>query len=253
MPIIYRPESTGCAFGFRAELLPEVCWIYLVMAECGSSLNHRDRIRIAENCEILLRGMATVGIVALVDEATGYQEKRAKDELQKIIDEIIKSYVLPERAKYKPKFPEEFFKQVYRLHGWPYKPGNAKRTQFIGKLINKYIYGVFPKCVPDEIRARNPVLENGRRKHKHYEWLTEEPGIRQLEQQIETITKFMRGSEDKEEFELAFLIGRSQKNSRNAWRLKIHVSPGRYLSRREANRDYVAILRPRVAKLRPMA
>jgi hypothetical protein len=203
-PIEFRPQRGGrSAYGYEATVLADLCDAILE-ARIAGVLKTKHELRLAEHAELLVRGFARVGIIALVDEATGYQEVRAKDELRQIMDKIIEAYVLPERTRYDSKFKEEFFKQVYRLHGWPYKPGNAQRTPLLGKIINKYIYGVFPKCIPDEIRIRNPKRENGRRRDKNYYWLTEEPGIRQLEQQIETVTRFMKAAEDKEQFERAF-------------------------------------------------
>lgn len=203
VPIIYKPQKAPRAFGFRAELLYEVCWVYIDALKAGVLDRYPTQIQIAENCEILVRGLGVIGIVALVDEATGFQEIRAKDELQRLIDQIIEKYVLPERIRRKAKFTEEFFREVYRLHGWPYKPGNAKHTPLLGKIINKYIYGVFPPCVPQEIRVRNPIRENGYRRDKNYWWLTDE-GIPLLEKQIEIVTLFMRGARDKEQFEESF-------------------------------------------------
>jgi len=37
-----------------------------------------QQMHIAEQCEILVRGFARVGIIALVDEATGYQDYRSR-------------------------------------------------------------------------------------------------------------------------------------------------------------------------------
>lgn len=196
-PLIYRPKKAARAFGFRAELLPEVCWVYLEARKAGALDRYPNQMQVAENCELILRGLATVGVIALVDEATGFQEKRAKDELQQIID----AYIRPEWKRYGSKFPEAFFREVYRLHGWPFKPGNAKRTPFLGKIINKYIYGSFHKVVFSELRARNPIQSNGRRKTKHYEWLTEEVGLPQLEKQIDDVTLLMKIARGKDEFE----------------------------------------------------
>ena len=197
-PIIYRPLRAGKAFGFRAELLPEVCWIYLE-ARNAKSL-HPQQLKIAERCEILLRGMATVGIIALVDEATGYQESRAKDELQKILD----AYIVPELRKWTKVFPDEFFRQVYRIHGWEFKPGTAKRTPMVGKIIKKYVYGQLPPGVLAELQRRNPVMSSGRRRDKHHQWLTEGIGCPHLEQQIMVVTMFMKGAPDREMFEAMF-------------------------------------------------
>jgi len=62
----------------------------------------------------LIRGLARVGIIALVDEATGYQEVRARQELQRILE----AYVQAELRPWIKTFPDEFFKEIYRLQGW---------------------------------------------------------------------------------------------------------------------------------------
>ena len=77
-PIIFRsPASGGKAFGFDATLLPQVCEVYLAARDANKLTGNQDHI--AKACEILMRGLATVGIIALVDEATGYQDSRARD------------------------------------------------------------------------------------------------------------------------------------------------------------------------------
>ena len=75
-------------------------------------------------------------MIALVDKATGYQDDLVKDELAKILD----AYIEPALRPYVPKFKTEFFKEVYRLHGWAYIPGNTQSPRYLGKFINKYIY-----------------------------------------------------------------------------------------------------------------
>lgn len=97
-------------------------------------------------------------------------------------------------------FPNEFFKQIYRLHGWAFKEGNFKRPQYVGKLINEWIYGRLPKPVLPELRHRNPAVE-GRRRHKHHQFLTEDTGIPHLDKQISSVTTLMRASRDKKMFE----------------------------------------------------
>lgn len=76
-PIKFRTPSGSLASGYRAEVLPEVCELYLKARE-KKTLN-RQQVHVAKQAEILIRGLANIGIIALVDEATGYQEVRAKD------------------------------------------------------------------------------------------------------------------------------------------------------------------------------
>jgi hypothetical protein len=56
----------------------------------------------------LLRAFARVGIVALVDEATGFQDIRARDDLHKILEAYIAKELLP----WTKRFPNEFYKEI---------------------------------------------------------------------------------------------------------------------------------------------
>lgn len=198
-PIQYRPKSGGgVAFGYEATLLPKICEAILD-ARKASKLRTKQ-LPMADTAEMLIRGFARVGVIALVDEATGYQEERAKDELAKILE----AYVAPELMPWTRKFPPEFFRQVYRIHGWSYQPGSAKRTPYVGKLINKYIYDQLPPGVLEELRRRNPITDNGHRKHKHYRFLTGETGIPHLDKQVAAVTMLMRVSDSTRDFEYNF-------------------------------------------------
>jgi hypothetical protein len=197
-PIPYRPITGGRAFGYQAEILPLVCDVYLAARKEGRLL--QSQVPIAEMSEILVRSLARVGIIALVDEATGYQEVRARDELQRILEK----YVQAELRPWTKMFPNEFFQEIYRLQGWEYRPGSAKRTPYVGKLVNKYVYEQLPPGVLDELRELNPVTEKGWRRHKHHQHLTTDTGNKHLDRQISTVTTLMRIAEDKGEFEELF-------------------------------------------------
>lgn len=197
-PIVFRTPKGSRAFGYDALLLPMVCEVYVNARDEGKLLKGQEHI--AEACYVLMKGLARLGIIALVDEATGYQEQRAKDELAKILE----AYVQEEYRRWTRKFPEEFFRQIYRIHNWPYRPGNAKRTPFIGHLINKYVYGELPPGVLDELRRVNPVTENGYRKRKHFQHLSADTGNEHLDRQISAVITLMRISDDKQELERVF-------------------------------------------------
>jgi hypothetical protein len=197
-PIVFRTVKGGRAFGYDAMLLPMVCEVYVNARDENKLLKGQEHIAAA--CYILMKGLARVGIIALVDEATGYQEQRAKDELARILE----AYVQEEYRPWMRTFPEEFFRQIYRIHDWSYKPGNAKRTPFIGHLINKYVYGELPPGVLDELRRLNPVTDHGYRRRKHFQYLTADTGNEHLDRQIMTVITLMRISDTKEELERHF-------------------------------------------------
>lgn len=198
-PIAYRIQGeSGRAWGYRAEMLPLVCEVYLEARRETRLPSSQEAT--ARAAEILLSGLARVGIVALVDEATGYQETRARDELQLILEK----YVHAEFRKWVKTFPDEFFAQVYRLQGWELKPGTTKRTPQVGKLVNKYIYDELPPGVHEELRRANPKTDKGYRKHKHHQYLTADTGSVHLDRQISTVTTLMRMAKDKRDFEDLF-------------------------------------------------
>ena len=197
-PIPYHPVTGGRAFGYRAEILPLVCDVYLEARNAKKTTTAQDRVAVI--CEILVRSLAKIGIIALVDEATGYQEVRARDELQRILE----FYIAAELRPWTKMFPDEFFEQIYRLQEWDYKPGTAKRTPYVGKLINKYVYEQLPPGVLDELRELNPVTASGRRKHKHFQYLTADTGNKHLDRQISTVTTLMRISDNRAQFEALF-------------------------------------------------
>ena len=110
-PIKYQQHSR-IIYGFDSEVLPAVCDIWLKARESGAL--QQQQFDKAKKAEILMRGLATVGIIALIDEATGYQELRDREALQKILDK----YLLAERAKWAKRFPDEFYKEIFRLRDW---------------------------------------------------------------------------------------------------------------------------------------
>jgi hypothetical protein len=198
-PVAFRVAGEGNtkSWGYRAEMLPLVCWVYLDARSAGKLTAKQEAA--AHAAEVLARGLATVGIIALVDEATGYQEVRARDELARILEQ----YVNAEFRPWIKTFPDDFFKEVYRLQGWEFKPGTSKRTPYVGKLVNKYIYEQLPQGVLDELRRLNPKVGRGRAR-KHHQFLTEGTGSTHLDKQIISTLTLMRAAETKQQFEDLF-------------------------------------------------
>ena len=196
--VVYRTHTGARSVGYRAELLPAICEVYLD-ARAEEKLFYNQQ-RAARAAEILLRGLARVGIIALVDEATGYQEVRARRELQRILE----AYVQAELRPWTKMFPDEFFKEIYRLQGWEYKPGTAKRTPYVGHLVNRYIYEQLPPGVLDKLRTLNPRNAHGNRTRRFHQYLTADTGNPHLDKQIASVTMLMRVSNSKREFEDLF-------------------------------------------------
>ena len=121
-PIKFRTPTGSLAYGYPATLLVDICNAVLEARHDGRLQNQQTHI--AKRCEILIRGLAKVGIIALVDEATGYQRIREERALATILEKFITKELQP----WTRTFPYEFYEQIYRLKGWPGPDGFKKKT-----------------------------------------------------------------------------------------------------------------------------
>lgn len=173
--------------GYEATILVDICDGFLE-ARKHIKLSTRQEI-IAEQCEVLMRAFAKVGIIALVDEATGYQHERENDELQK----LLKAYISPELLPWQRKFPDIFYKELFRLNGWDYTlTGIKKRPGVIGTWTKKLVYEQLPQGVLKELESKTPKSAAGNYTARLHQSLTEDIGDPHLAAQInQVITLFM--------------------------------------------------------------
>lgn len=183
-------------YGREATVLPKICDVWLKARDAGAL--HPTQLHIARNAEILMRGLAQVGIIALVDEATGYQYDRERSELER----FLALYLTEERLKWAKTFPDEFFKQIYRLKGWPYPRGTTKRTPFIGKIINKIVFAKLPEGVLPKLRKLNPVIpKTKRRRWKHHQFFSEDIGQPDLREHLIGLMTLQKAAANWREFD----------------------------------------------------
>jgi hypothetical protein len=106
--------------GYRAELLPDICDVFHD-AERAEALR-KNQMHIAEACRLLSRGLTRVGIIGLVDEATGYQRERAANALA----EILEAFIAKELRPWVRTFPNEFYEHLFRLRGLDFSAGYSE-------------------------------------------------------------------------------------------------------------------------------
>lgn len=193
--VAFRTLNGQRSFGYEARLLPLVCEVYLA-ARRADVLTHRQ-VHVAEACEILVRGLAINGIIGLIDEATGFQEVRDRRALQSILDR----YLRREFAAWAKRFPDEFYKQMFRLKGWKWTHMNpAGGPRCVAQMTKDIVYSRIGSGVLEELETRNPVGDNGRRSAAHHQWLTEDIGCPSLTQHLHAVVAIMRASPDYECF-----------------------------------------------------
>src|SRR5215211_908273 len=187
-PIQFRTPNGNVAYGYEATILADICEAVLQARADGKLQKQQEHI--AKQCEILVRGFARVGIIALVDEATGFQNVRARRALDKILDR----WIADELAKWAKMFPDEFYTQMARLRGLHYAEIATKRPPYIGRLTNDIVYERLAPGVLEELKRKNPKDDKGRRKHKHFQYLTEDIGNPRLREHLWAVIGLMRAS-----------------------------------------------------------
>ena len=153
---------------------------------------------IAQQAEILVRGLARVGIIALVDEATGYQELRVKDALAKILE----AFIDKELQAWVRTFPTDFYRELFRLRGLDYSKGSVQRPQYFGKLTNDIVYQRLAPGVLAELKRVTPRYESGRAKHKYFQKLTTNVGYPMLREHLGSVVTIMKLSKSWPDFKL---------------------------------------------------
>ena len=193
-PILFQLISGPTAFGYPAPILVDLCGAIMEAERAGAITDRQAAI--VERANILIRGCATVGIIALVDEATGYQEVRARKALATILENFIADQVQP----WKKTFPYEFYKQIFKLKGWP-GPDGVKRPSVIGHYTNDIVYKRVAPGVFDELKKLNPALPGGGRKWRNHQWFKPEPGYIKLNQHIAAVVALMKASANWDKFQ----------------------------------------------------
>lgn len=192
-PVRYQVGAGGAvANGMKAELLPEICGVWLA-ARRGDDL-HPSQEHLAKQAEVLLEAFAKVGIIALVDEATGYQLDRKHDALRLLLNK----YIAEGLQKWLHTFPDSFFAELDRLYGNP-RTSPRSRPQYYGRFINKYVYDPIENGYVKAELDRLNITDEGKRRARFHQWLTDE-GRTILTRQIGRVEGIMGMCKDIDHF-----------------------------------------------------
>ena len=194
LPIRYKSISGAIANGLNASLLPQVCNVFL-RARDEDDL-YKSQIPLAIQADMIMRGLATVGIIALIDEATGFQRDRASDALARILEQ----FIAKELQSWVHTFPDDFYEQLFRLRGLEYPRDTVKRPQYFGHLTNDIIYKRLAPGVLEELKKSTPKTPSGRhRQHLHHR-LTPDLGHPKLREHMASVVTIMKLSDGYRDF-----------------------------------------------------
>jgi hypothetical protein len=186
-PICFRDSSGKLVSGFEAEALVDLCQFLLQARKVGALIS-KPHYRYAQAAEDLLASLANLGIIAVIDEATGYQRTRGHDALQALLDR----FLLRAFAAWAKKFPDEFYSEMYRLKGWRWRGRSVNPPQCVASYTKQIVYERLAPGILVELEKRNPLNENGERESRHHQWLTTDVGHPALSLHLYAVTALMK-------------------------------------------------------------
>lgn len=172
--------------GYDASVLVAVCNVWLKARENGAL--QAQQLAKAQQAEILTRALAETGIVALIDEVTGYERVRPQNALQAYLEMVVRK----ELAAWAKKFPDEFYENIYKLKGWKWPGMGKNRYGVVAHYTKDLVYSRLGPGVLEELETKTPKNDKGRRPNKLHQWLTEDVGNPMLAQHLHAILMFQR-------------------------------------------------------------
>lgn len=192
-----NPHTPGYMIGYPATILADLC--DAILAADAKGVLKKGQEELARRALLLVRGFARVGIVALVDEATGYQRIRERDSLAKILE----AFVAKELQPWVHTFSPDYYEQLCRLRGIPYPPQKRNFPAYFGTLTNKIVYDRLAPGLRDELKVAASKSKKSGRLHQH---LTQEIGHPKLREHLSSVVTIMKLSGDYDDFENKFEI-----------------------------------------------
>jgi P63C domain len=186
------PGNPTIATGLDATLLIEICDAYLdARAQKLLKSNQQHLARVAET---IVRACAKVGIIALIDEVTGYQEVRQKNSLQL----KLQAFIADDLQEWAQLFPDEFWFELARLEGIRYSP--RSRPLRWGKYVMAFVYDAVDEDVGKELRRINPDPQH---RQNHHQWLRD-AGREKVHNQLQRVIAVMKSCDSMPEFRRRF-------------------------------------------------
>ncbi|MCR9066090.1 MAG: P63C domain-containing protein [Cytophagales bacterium] len=189
--IEYLNKKNKLSKGYDANILALICKLYLDARAKKKLL--KQQLPLARASEILLIALSKTGVTSLIDEVTGYQSIREKEELQRLLEQYLTNDLMP----WQKRFPDVFYKELFRLNGWDYTvSGINKRPGVIGTWTKTLVYEQLPKGILAELKKNIPTNSIGSSKAKLHQLLTEDVGSPQLIAQINKVVTLFQLSDN---------------------------------------------------------
>ena len=205
-PIVFNAFGLDPAHGYEAEVLVGICKAVVRANESGKLSKQQEPM--ARQAQAIVNALANVGIIALIDEATGYQTERDPEALRL----LVQAYIENEKREWEKEFPDDYYVTLNHVYGSDPYVERARggmvinKPQHFGNFTNKYVYRPLESGeVLKELQRLNPQIDaKGSRKQKFHQFLTKGYGLDKLRQQRQEVLTMLKLADNIEEFKLLY-------------------------------------------------
>jgi len=205
-PLVFKPLTQDSAHGYDAEVLVDVCKA-IIRADENDKLTSTQGF-LAAQAQILLQAFAKVGVAALIDEATGFQDIRSPTALRILVQQ----YIAAEMREWEKQFPDEYYDRLNDLYGSKKVTRTnsgaviQNRPQHFAHFTRQYVYHPLANgAVLDELDRINPKIDKkGTRKARFHQHLSHGYGIEKLKRQMQEIMTLVAVSDSVAQFKKLF-------------------------------------------------
>jgi len=201
-PIVFKTLTSDLGHGYEATVLIDICNAIIDAHKADKLGKGQDMLLV--QAEIIVRASAKLGIVALVDDATGF----IADKRREAYRELFRDFIRDEFREYKSEFPDQFFDMIYKLYGIPRKRDAKNHPQFFAGFIRKYIYAPLANsngAILEMLDEKNPVVYvNGGRRYKMFQFIEDVVGMPALRAHLWQIIGIGGSVRNKQQFERGF-------------------------------------------------
>jgi hypothetical protein len=205
-PIVFKPLTQDLAHGYDADVLVDVCKAVIRAGEADKLTKSQEGL--ATQARILLQAFAKVGVTALIDEATGYQQVRDPNALRILVQQ----YIEAEKREWEKQFPDDYYDELNRLYGSKRLTTTGSgaviqnRPQHFANFTRSHVYHPLENgAVLEELDRINPKIDKrGTRRARFHQHLTLGYGIEKLKRQVGEVMTLMKVSDTVGQFRRLF-------------------------------------------------
>ena len=205
-PIYFTYLTSGMGHAYEADVLVEVC--KAIKRAHDADYLSKTQEELYRQANALLYAVGKVGVIALIDEATGYQTKRSPEALRLLVQQ----YLEAEKREWRKEFPDEYYHELNNIYGnesmATLKSGTMvlNKPRYFAKFTRTYVYEPLANgAVLEELDKLNPTIDKkGTRRDRFHQHLSEDYGLEKLRIQVREVITILKISNSMDEFKRLF-------------------------------------------------